>query len=194
LASVSTALAEEPQAGSDTPTVDDSKHLTVSEQSPTELLTGERQDTTSELAEGTQLGVFSPLSIDHDDGDNENNQSPTVETDAGHHSIEDSMLTLPKSEEVQQAVSTTQTTVDERGPSGDDHLKEALVSAEASPATTPRSAGSSPSLSCLIDQDPFQPVIHNGQLPPRTIAEDDNQEDTVSKSVLCVIKCEYCDT
>lgn len=188
LASVATALAEEPRAGSDTPMINES--VTVAEQSP--VYTGDHQDANSELAEDTQLGAFHPLSFD-DDGENEDNQSPLAEPDAGLYSVENSMVTSLKSEEVQQAASTTQTAVDKWGVSCDEHPKEVLVSAEAPPANVPGLAHSSPLLSSLIDQDPFQLVVHNDQVPPGTVAGDDNREDTVSQSGLCVIKCRYRD-
>ncbi|OAX43663.1 hypothetical protein K503DRAFT_87721 [Rhizopogon vinicolor AM-OR11-026] len=95
LASVTTALAEERRAEINTPMIDVSENVSVG------ISTGGYPDGTSELAEDAQFVVSHPSSAE---ADNENDQPPSTKPGTGHCSVEqDSMVTSPKSERVQQA-------------------------------------------------------------------------------------------
>ncbi|KAG1739146.1 uncharacterized protein EDB91DRAFT_394546 [Suillus paluster] len=189
LASVANALAEESQAEIDTAMIYASENVVVTEPSSAETSTGDQEDGISELAEATQLDVSHPLSADDDDAVTKSDQPPTNH-DTGHHSVvEDTTVDSLESEEVEETVGSTAPTAVIQGALLDDaHPEEALVaSAEALPTDVLRLVDSSPLLSPLSEQDPFQSVAFNGQVPPVSVPEegqDDNQEDAVSKSGL----------
>jgi hypothetical protein len=189
LASVATALAEEPGVEIDTPTIDVSENVLVAEQSPAGLSTGDHQDDTYEPKEDTHLDVFHSSSADGTA--KENNQISSPEPDVEQLLVEEeSKVTSLEAEELQQAVSTIPTAVDQGGSFGDDHPEEAPLPAEALP-TVPGLAHSSPLLGRSIDQDPFLLVEPNDQVPPGSVTEEGNWEDTVSQRGLCVIKSKY---
>ena len=190
LASVATALAEEPRAEGGTPVIETSDSVMDPDPNPARISTGDYQGGMSELVEeDRQLDICHPSSAD-DDADNGNNQLSSTKPDAGHRSAEEgSMVTSPKSEEVQQAISTTraEAAADQSAPPGDGHPEDALASAEALSANV-SFTHSSPLLGSQIDQDPFQSVENNGQAPPGFVPED-NLCNAISQSGLCVMKC-----
>ncbi|KAG0702897.1 hypothetical protein DFH29DRAFT_998985 [Suillus ampliporus] len=183
LASVASALAEESQAEIDATTIGTSENVMVTEPSPVGTSTGDK-DGISELAEASQPDVSHLSSVD-DDAENETNQPPAT-PDTGHCSIaEDTTVASLESEEVEETVRSTPPTAMVQGAlSDDDHSEEALVaSAEALPTDVLGLVDSSPLLSPLSEQDPFQSVASNDQVLPESVPED-GREDVVSKSGL----------
>lgn len=181
MASVTTALALRSEI--DTAMTNVSDNVTVTEPSPAGTFTGNQEDGRSELVEATQLTTSHPSSTDAD-AENGTHQSPTKPA-VGHRSaLEDTGVASLESEEVQQVVRSTPPTVSDQTPPPDhDHPEEALASADALPAEVLGQMDSA-LLSPLSEQEPLQSLAPDGQVPPESVREpdqNDSQVNTVSK-------------
>lgn len=181
MASVTTALFLRSEI--DTATTNVSDNVTVTEPRPARTFTDSQEDGRSKLVEATWLTASHPSSVDAD-AENETHQPPTKPA-VGHHSVlEDTGVASLESEEVQEVARTTAPTVSDQTPPPDhDHPEEALASADALSAEVLEPMDSS-LLSPLSKQEPLQSLAPDGQVPPESIREPDqdvSQVDTVSK-------------